>query len=176
MYTSMMLVALSGFAVAADAEATSTWQTDYVQAKKMAQADKKPMAVFVGTGKNGWTKVARDGKLGKEMERVLTEKYVPVYIDSSTDAGKRLSSALGLESGLGLVISDSSGQLMAFHHEGDLFNSTLSTYLTRFSDPDRVVNQTVTNPGPGGHGAAPAPYYGPVPYNFGGGCANGRCR
>jgi hypothetical protein len=170
MYTSMLLVALSGLPVAADAEGSLKWQTSYTEAKKQCLADQKPIAVFIGSGKSGWNQLSRDGKLGKEIDQVLMEKYVPLYIDSSTPEGKRLATVLGINDPVGIVISDSKCEMMAFYHEGDLAKDSLSTYLARYSDPNRVVQFTDSNPG---HhkAAAYAPAGGCV-----GGCCNGRCR
>jgi len=172
MYTSILLVALTGFPAQANVEEAPAWQTDYGQARKQGESEKKPLAVFVAAGKNGWKKLSKDGALGKEIEKTLTTSYIPVHIDSSTEAGKNLAAALGLESGLGIVISDSAGSLMAFHHEGKLANRDLARYLNRYADPDRVVSRTDTNPEP----APVRSYYPPQqPFNFGGGGGRGGC-
>ena len=146
MYTSMLLVALAGFPKVADGLEASVWHTDYYQARKLAKTEGKPLAVFVAPGKDAWNKLSRTGKLGKVSEHSLAENYVRVFIDSKTVQGKKLAAELGLETGLGVVISDRSGELMAFHHEGDLANASLGNYLHRFADPNRVVKTTETNP------------------------------
>jgi len=169
MYTSMLLVALAGVPVAADAEGTPKWQTSYTEAKKQCVADQKPLAVFIGTGKAGWNQLARDGKLSKEIEQVLSDKYVPLYVDSSSAQGRQLATALGISDPVGIVISDSKCEMMAFYHEGDLASADLSRYLARYSDPNRVVQFTESNPGH--HKASYAPVGGCV-----GGCCGGRCR
>ena len=146
MYTSMLLLALVGFPKVADGLEASVWHTDYYQARNLAKTEGKPLAVFVAPGKDAWSKLARTGKLGKESERTLTENYVRVFIDSKTVQGKKLAADLGLETGLGIVISDRTGDLMAFYHEGNLANAALGSYLHRFADPNRVVSTTETNP------------------------------
>jgi hypothetical protein len=174
MYTSMLLVALTGFS--AGAEEGLTWHTDYSQARKQGQGEKKPLAVFVAPSKDGWKKLSREGKLGKEIERTLEDSYVCVHVDSATPAGKKLASALGLESGLGIVISDSKGELMAFYHEGDLANRDIARYLKRYADPDRVVSHTESNPGRETTQSYYPPQYYPQPAFFGGfGGGRGGC-
>jgi hypothetical protein len=100
--------------------------------------------------------------LGKEIEQVLTEKYVPLYVDSSTNPGRNLALALGISDPVGIVISDSKCATMAFYHEGDLAKADLTRYLARYSDPNRLVEFTESNPG---HKAASS-----------GGCSGGCCR
>lgn len=170
MYVSMLLLALSG-TPAADATEGPVWMTDYVQARKVAASEGKPLAVFVAPGKNGWNKLSNEGKLPGPADRTLTDVYVRCFVDSTTPAGKRLAEALELHSGLGLVISDRTGGLMAFYHEGDLTNTLLAQYLHHYGDPSRVVRTTETNPGHGHHAAAPANGGGCA-----GGCCGGRCR
>ncbi len=190
MYTSMLLLALIA-APAADADDGPTWMSDYSAAVTKADADKKPLAVFVGSGQEGYMKLSRDGKLGKAVDQLLAKSYVPVYIDSTTPKGQKMAKALELTNGLGLVLSDRTGNTMAFYHEGDLARADLLRYLNKYADPDLVVERTETNPatqrtsyyGPGGAAPAGTPsisYYPPtVPAYYGGGsggCAGGRCR
>lgn len=184
MFTSVMLFALTGTPAADPAEG-SVWMTDYVQARKVATSEGKPLAVFVAPGKNAWGKLSNAGTLPDAVERSLSESFVRCFVDSTTPAGKRLADSLELNSGLGLVISDRTGELMAFYHEGDLTNSLLTQYLQRYGDPTWVVTTTETNPGHGhrggsGYGGA---CYGGACYSggcsdggcYGGGCYGGRC-
>jgi hypothetical protein len=46
----------------------------------------------------------------------------------------------------GIVISDSTGKLQAFRHEGNLRDEDLVYYLERFSNADLIVLHTETNP------------------------------
>ena len=66
---------------------TPTWNGSYVQAQDEA-AGKKPLAVVFGSGQDGWTKLVRS----EEAKKVLAEQYVCVYVDVTTDAGKKLLS------------------------------------------------------------------------------------
>jgi hypothetical protein len=165
---SVLLIALSGFAAPAYAEEAPIWHTDYSVARQKCQSEKKPLAVFVNSGKDGWHKLAKDGELGKDIEKTLATNYVCLYVDSAKQAGKQLASALGLETGRGLVISDSSCKLMAFYHEGDLANRDMARYLNKFADPERAVQWTESNPAP-----VYRAYYPPQPQpsfsGFGGG-------
>jgi len=155
---SVLLIALSGFSAPAYAEVEApTWHTDYSVARQKCQSEKKPLAVFVNSGKDGWYKLAKDGELGKEIEKTLATSYVCLYVDSANQAGKQLASALGLETGRGLVISDASCTLMAFYHEGDLANRDMARYLNRFADPARVVQYTESNPAPAYRAYYPPP-------------------
>lgn len=168
MHTSVLLIALSGFSAPTYVEEAPVWHTDYSEARKQCQSEKKPLAVFINSGKDGWHKLAKDGELGKQIEKTLATSYVCLYVNSATDAGKRLASALGLES-RGIVISDSSCKLMAFYHEGDLANPDMARYLNRFADPDRVVQYTESNPAP-----VYRSYYPPAQPSFGGFGGGGR--
>ena len=141
MYTSFLVLALTG-SVAADA-ANPTWQNDYVAARSQVQREGKPLAVFIGSGESGWEKVSA---LSNEVKQVLANKYICVYVDSKIDEGKRLADAFEMPGGLGIVISDKTGDLQAFRHEGNLSNEALTTYLVRYSDPNRVVQTTDSNP------------------------------
>jgi hypothetical protein len=178
MYTTMLLVALAGLPGANDG--SPAWQTDYYQAKRQGAEEKKPLAVFIGTGLEGWNKLARDGRLKRDVDQVLAQKYIPVYIDTATPVGKRLAVAMGIETPIGIVISDSKGDLMAFYHEGDLADSDLSRYLARYSDPNRTVEWTESNPGKhASYGCADGSCYGGVcttgTCGYSVGCSTGTC-
>src|SRR5262249_11839992 len=96
-------------------------------------------------------------------------KYIPVFVNTDTDAGKRLARAFEMSSGKGIVISDRTGALQAFWHEGDLSNQNLARYLQRYSDPNLAVRTTEMNP------SQPVSYYGPEGHAKGGPPAGGCC-
>jgi hypothetical protein len=152
MYTSVLLVALSSVAAPSDRDSL-TWQNDYAAARRQGESAGKPLAVFIGSGKAGWEKVCRDD-MSSECKEALASKYVPCYIDVSTDEGRRLAPLFKVN-GTGLVISDRTGELVAFRHEGDLSGGDLGRYLTRYADPSRAVSTTE------GTGSARTSYYGP---------------
>jgi hypothetical protein len=144
MYTTVVVFALTGFTWTA--ETAPSWWTDYTQARQQGMMEKKPVAVFIGTGQDGWGKLAREGNLEKEQKDLLANRYVCVYVDVASEEGRRIAQRLEIAGGRGLVISDHSGALMAFHHEGDLAGRDLTRYLERYSDPSRRVLVTETNP------------------------------
>jgi hypothetical protein len=174
MYTTMLLFALTGLP-AADAAEGPAWLTDYGSAQKQGREEKKPLAVFFGSGKDGWSKVARNGKLGKEVEQLLADSYVCVYLDTDTAKGQKMAAAMEVESGKGLVLSDRGGVKMAFYHDGDLTTAKLTSYLKKYADPDVVVEWTETNPPATRSSYYPNQYQQPA-YNYGGfGGGRGGC-
>jgi hypothetical protein len=127
-----------------DAKAPN-WMTDYAAARQQSEKEKKPMVVVLSSGKKGWQKLSRDGKLGNVAMRFLADKYICLYVNTATADGRELAADFEM-SGLGIVISDQSGRRQAFRHEGDLEGSAIDRYLERYSDPDRVLQFTETNP------------------------------
>jgi hypothetical protein len=119
------------------------WLNDYARAQAQVAAVRKPMAVFVGYGKDGWGKVVRDGALDPELKRTLAGKFVCVYVDTDTAAGRSLAGAFEVAS-KGLVISDRAGTAQAFSLSGDLTREELSRTLAKYADPDREVRTTDT--------------------------------
>ena len=184
MYTSVAILAFSTLCSVSAADAL-VWRTDYGAAQEHAQAVGKPLAVFVGSGTRGWEKVARGGKLSARATRLLAASYVPVYLNTDTRQGKRLAADLQITKGRGLVLSDATGQLQAFWHEGDLTDAALRGHLKHFADPERAVLVTETNPPAGRSRArtsAAPPVYQVQPQPFmgfsggGGGGFGGGCR
>src|SRR5262249_44299568 len=139
MYTSILLIALSAASPQANGEQALTWQSDYSAAQKQGMAEKKPLAIFVGTGEAGWSKVVQGGELGQENKRLLAKDYICVYADTSTAGGKQIATAFEVPGDRGLVISSRGGEYQAFHHVGDLSQRDLAWYLVRYADPNHVV-------------------------------------
>ena len=79
------------------------WRTDYYTALNQVTEQGKPLAVFVGWGKEGWNQICSDGDLGKEAKHLLAENYVCVYVDSKRPDGKRLAEDFDISDGLGLA-------------------------------------------------------------------------
>ncbi len=155
MFTSLVWAALSAVAVAAEAPAPS-WRDDYSAARREGAAQQKPLAVFLGAGKAGREKVAREG-LGAEARRLLAQRYICVHVDTATERGKSLARSFEVPGGVGLVISDRTGDLQAFRHEGALSENDLKDYLERYSAADRVATTTET------HGSTRTSFYAPPP-------------
>jgi hypothetical protein len=145
LYTSVVLLALSGILVGAQPAEGPTWFTDYGTARKQGRTDNKPLAVLVASGPNGFEKVSQEGKLSKEVKELLAQSYVCVFVDAGSKAGQRLAADFALGKGLGIVLSDRSGELQAFYHEGKLTNQKLAHYLQRFAAPDLTVRTTLVN-------------------------------
>jgi hypothetical protein len=144
MYTSFLVVALAG-SVAASYSPSPSWQPSYGEARAVGQAEKKPVAVFLGEGPGGHGKVCLDGRLSAEVEKCLGESYVCVYVDVTTEEGRKLAKDFGITQGAGLVLSDRTGSLQAFYHDGLISDADLSRCVKRFADPAVVVRSTATN-------------------------------
>jgi hypothetical protein len=145
MFTSAVLVALSS--VLAQGELIperQTWLNDYGAASKRGIAEQKPLAVFIGTGEAGWERISREGELGKEAKQLLDAHYVCVYLDMGNKDGRALAEEFAISDRVGLVISDRSGKLQAFRHDGSLKPSELERTLRRYANPDRVATTTET--------------------------------
>ena len=146
MYTSVMLLALSAGLVptANMIPVAPSWRNDYSLALKEGQRSKRPLAIFVGSGPEGWDKLSKDGGLDKEARELLQGHYVCLYLDSSKEADRRLADQLELSGGRGVILSDVSGEKQAFWHAGALNNEQLNQYLRKYSDPQLVVAKTET--------------------------------
>jgi hypothetical protein len=141
MYTSTLLVALVGL-LAPSMLSSPSWQTDYDAARRMGREGGKPLAVFVGSGKAGWNQLVAEGQLSKESSRILSAGYVCLYVDLTATDGNRLAEKLGIGESPSLILSDVTGKLQAYRHEGDLADEDLARCLQKYADPARVVQAT----------------------------------
>ena len=145
MYTSALLLALATYSAHAGILSVSPrWVNDYSLAYERGQKERKPLAVFVGTGPQGWDRLSREGRLGKEIEQILGVKYVCVYLDTDKEENQKLASSFDLTHQRGLIISDQSGAKQAFRAEEALSSVELARSLKKYADPDFVVTTTET--------------------------------
>src|SRR5438045_321789 len=94
MYTSLFLLALANaLAPAVAVPERPTWLNDYDQARKEARSVNKPLAVVLGSGAKGWDQLSKEGRLEKNVQKLLDSSYVCVYIDTGRDSGKSLASS-----------------------------------------------------------------------------------
>jgi hypothetical protein len=144
MFTSVVLVALTGLVAHEELAMRPTWLKDYSLASEQGIALQKPLAVFIGTGDTGWDSIIKEGGLRQEANELLATRYVCVYLDGDMDDGKRLAKALDISQGVGVVLSDRTGKVQAFHHRGEMSAAELEKCLRRYGDPDRVALTTET--------------------------------
>ena len=168
MFTTSLVIALASFMNVTASEEPS-WQADYGSAQWLAQEERKPLAVFVGSGEAGWELLSKEQELGKEIKQRLAKDYICVYVDTAEEAGKELAYQLEVADGLGLIVSDVTGRYQAFRHEGDLPSEQLLGYLGRYADQKRVARTTETYATEPASSYAPSFrfYYQPVQYSLG---------
>jgi hypothetical protein len=140
MYTSIVLVALAGSTLSAAVPESLNFNSDYKAARLTGKSDRKPLAVFIGSGPKGWEQRTTDGQLSQDVQKLLQAHFVCVYVDTSSEDGKKLAGDFGMQEGL--VISDAIGENQAFRYTSKLSNSELQAKLKKYGDPTRVTMTT----------------------------------
>lgn len=143
MFASLTLFALSGIMPLSPAVGQPFWFTDYGVARYQGVTANKPLMVVIGSGKNAWDAMSKEGGWSKEVQQLLVQNYICVYVDSEDEKGKELASAFEIAA-TGLVISNRDGSIQAFRHEGSISNEHLERYLDRYADPFFVARATET--------------------------------
>jgi hypothetical protein len=143
MYTTTVLVALHLFAVPSPAP---TWHRDYDSAMKRAEELKKPVAVFVASGKHPWTALCKDGEPGPEVRRLLTEHYICVYVDASRPAEQPLARSFEAGEQPLLVLSSHNRLYQAYRHSGTVASASLAQALQRHATEETVAVQAEPAP------------------------------
>ncbi len=128
------------------------WTADYNTAAKQAVEQGKPIAVFIAGGSEGYAQVVANGTLPAEAARTLKDKYVCVFVDTTTEAGKATAAAFELKEGF--VLSTVGGKHQAVRHAGAVAPAELSKELARCVEVTTVAT-TATNEAPAV--VAPAP-------------------
>jgi hypothetical protein len=146
MQTFMAVFALTTGLSTANISSNPAWLDDYASARQRVTAVGKPMAVFVANGQEGWGKVVRDGDLSPTARKLLTEKFVCLYVNTDTTAGRTLAGAFQVAKGL--VISDRAGTSQAYSLSGDLSGTELVQTLERYADRDVRWTETVVREAP----------------------------
>lgn len=113
------------------------WQTDYSTALSTAVAQQKPIAVFIGRGETGYSKLVTEGQIPASAGDLLAKNYVCVYVDTDTPAGKSLASQFAISSGV--IISTRGGSYQALRHAGSVSATDLTQYLTQYGDTAKVA-------------------------------------
>jgi hypothetical protein len=149
--TSLAAATVAGLLASGTLVGQPDWAPNYSKAMAIAAEHRKPVAVFLTQG--GLAHLTKGDGLGSAATKALRTDYVAVHIDTTTEAGKKLSDAFGITEGV--VISDRNGGKMALRHEGLIAPAELSGYLTKYSSGSAVA---VTE-----YRAAGRPMYTPVP-------------
>lgn len=133
--TSLAVVAVAGLFAPSSIPSHPDWAPNYGSALIRAAENKKPVAVFITNG--NLAHLTKGVTLGADVSKTLSNHYNAVQIDATTEAGKKMADAFGIQEGV--VISDRTGELMALRHEGTIAPTDLEGYLTRYSDQTGVA-------------------------------------
>jgi hypothetical protein len=129
MYTSWLLALLQVCGVAIP---SVNWDNDYRTALKNAERAQRPLAVFIGSGKNGWQAISRGGDFDLEVRRLLSDHYICVYLDNSDPAGKKQAESFAVSQLPALVLSDRTRAYQAFRQAGVIDSAQLTQALRRY--------------------------------------------
>jgi hypothetical protein len=142
------------------------WQSDYHLALKKAEAARKPLAIVIGSGPDGWNALGQDGRLDRETRRILAEQYICLYFDVTDPAGRKSAQLFEARQTPTLVLSDRTLSHEVYRHSGPAANGELAKALERYSNyrvssnpvpAEPEVRQSYYQP------TAPYPVYQPVP-------------
>jgi hypothetical protein len=109
------------------------WNHDYDLALQRAAAAKKPLAVFIGTGKDGWKAVCAEKDLGSEVRRLLADHYVCLYVDASRLGQQELVQSFEAGRSPLVVLSSHNRAYQAYRHAGAQANANLAQALERYA-------------------------------------------
>jgi len=165
MFTTMAVIALSAL-TAGNVASAPVWLDDYRVAQAQVGASGKPMAVFVGSGKAGWGSVVGSTALDPAVSKLLSEKFVCLYVDTTTQSGRSLAVALQVAD-RGLVISDKSGRSQAYSASGSVSPVEMQRALIAYANQTEVRTTEVQS-GSVITTQATAPVAGPAPVYVGG--------
>jgi hypothetical protein len=108
------------------------WDRDYRTALQKAEATKRPLAVFIASGKAGWQTVSRERELSAEVQQLLMRNYVCLYIDTDEPAGKELAASFEVTRGPALVLSDQTRSYQAYRQVGAMETNRLAQVLQQY--------------------------------------------
>ena len=173
MFTTMMAaVTMTGLLTTGAYLPGPTWVSDYSVALRQAAEQGKPIAVFIAKGGDGYAHVVKEGPMPTDATRILNDKFVCLFVDTTTEAGQATAGVFEMKEGL--VLSTRGGKQQALRVEGSVAQSNLNQYLAKYSEAGATVATTETNaPAAVVPAAYSQPAYGqPVasPFNMGGYC------
>ena len=145
MHTSIRFLTVATFLMGLGASASAQevpWQTSYQQGRQKSQDVRRPLAVLIGDGSTGFNQITSEGSLSPDIRKILADHYVCVYLDTQKKENQAILSALTIQTGHGLVLSDASAEVQAFFHDGQLSTTELKRQLQRYSDPSEKITKT----------------------------------
>lgn len=145
MYTALLLFALNGSGMAPSAGVPDdlVCQTQYGTARAMGRSQGKPIAIIVGNGSAGWNQLVEEGSLSRRARNLLSQQFVPLYVNRDSEEGKRLAGSLDIHSETGIILSTREGSDQAFSHTGKMSRAELEETLDRFATV-RSISRTET--------------------------------
>jgi hypothetical protein len=150
--TSLTAFAVSGLVLSGSIATQPSWQSDYRTALSLAAEQHKPLAVFIGRGEAGYSRLIPEGGIDADTGKKLRQNYICLYVDANDPAGRELAGAFGMTQGL--VISDKTGGVQALRYEGSMPRAELGRYLDAHAKPN-AVQRTIY----AGQAVQPAPTY-----------------
>jgi hypothetical protein len=179
MYVSVFLLALAHSV--SSVSPLPAWQSDYAKSIQIAKESRKPVAVVIGSGQDGWKNISSSGALSKDVCKLLADSYVCTYVDATDPRNQKLVKDFDAKQFPTLVVSDRGGALQLHRqvgpHDAGQLQSTLQRLASNEVQAGTVVQQSYYQPSGQQPSYQPAPYYQPTWGGSSGGFSRGAaCR
>src|SRR5262249_16616743 len=119
----------------------ANWTYDYDLALQRGRAANKPVAVFIGTGKDGWKAICEEGEMGPEVRRRLADHYVCVDVDAGRASQQEMAQSFEAGRSPLVVLSTRDRAYQAYRHSGALGNASLAKALRRYATEEPATPQ-----------------------------------
>ena len=116
------------------------WQSHYGQAKRNAQAAKRPLVVVIENSDNIQLK---DSEIaGEPRKKLASRQYELVRVDARTDYGRRVAKAFGAQEFPYIAVTDKVSKRIVFRKAGQM---TQADWTLALAKSEQIVAESKTN-------------------------------
>ena len=110
-----------------------TWKTHYGQAKRIAQAAKRPLLVVIEDSNQAENRINENTLDTTSREKLVHQDFELVRVDASTEYGKRVAQAFGVRRFPYTAVTDRASRRIVFRKSGPMSKSDWTVALARSS-------------------------------------------
>lgn len=118
-----------------DQDAHLKWKTHYGNARKTAQAFKRPLVVVIENSELQENRIDEASLSGESLKKLANQDYELVRVDANTDYGKRVASAFGVQEFPYTAVTDDGSNRIVFRKSGPMSKADWTLALAKNSPP-----------------------------------------
>jgi thioredoxin-related protein len=129
-----------------DLNNSRTWESSYAKAIQDVQRTDKPLFIVFDKGSSSFRNMVHENPfLSEQVEEALSADYLRMFVDTETEAGKKLAGQFEADELPRIVVIDRSGEWQVYRKSGSPTSDQVQSVLAQYRRSKITTSPSTTD-------------------------------